>query len=149
MKSICSLAPVLGVLLLGAIIVFTLIMNFTYRIENGRVFYQKVNSLTWKVEKTEMTEAHAPSFKRMMSTYAKDKDQVYLDGRVIRACDPATFKVLDYTWKFSRDAHYVYYRHTRISDDPENFEILEKGASRDSKHRYRYHEIVETFEDPA
>lgn len=149
MKSICSLAPVLGVLVLGIMVVMYLVFNFTYRVENGKVFYQNVNSLTWKIEKSEMTDAHAPSFKRMMSTYAKDKNRVYLDGRVIRGCDPASFKVLDYTWKFSRDAHYVYYRHTRISDDPEHFQVLEKGESKDSKHRYRYQKIVESFEDQA
>ncbi len=145
MKIFSVLAPVFGIMLIGFAALLYCVKNFTYKIEGEKVIHQKVNSQTWKVEKREIAGAHAPSFKIMMSTYAKDKNHAYLDGRLIKGCDPKTFKVLDYTWKFSRDADHVYFRHSKISDDPENFEILEKGESKDRFHRYRYQQVVETF----
>jgi hypothetical protein len=75
------------------------------------------------------------------STYAKDKNHVYLSGHALSGVDPATFEIID--GRYSRDAKFVYRGEERICDDPAHFEVLSGNFVKNSKAVYRLYPKVE------
>jgi hypothetical protein len=75
------------------------------------------------------------------STYAKDKNHVYLSGHALPGVDAATFEIIN--GRYSRDATSVYRGEERICDDPAHFEVLSSNFVKNSKAVYRLYPKVE------
>ncbi|MFA7325176.1 MAG: DKNYY domain-containing protein [Candidatus Kapaibacterium sp.] len=76
--------------------------------------------------------AHLPTFKVLdNSDYAKDKDSVYFEGRIIKGAHSASFRTIGNTI-YSLDKKNVYIYWYKIPNaDPNSFEILETPYSKD------------------
>ena len=117
-----------------------------YEVTNGSVYFRQFNNLNWKTERREVVGANADSFQGMRSSggkYGSDDKHVYFENTLITNGDPQTFRVLDWRNELSRDAQRVYWKSIELSDDPEHFEILDGGYSRDAHHVYYASHIVE------
>ena len=79
----------------------------------------------------EIDGADPASFHAFDQTYARDTSTVYVDGYPLPGADATTFELLDRP-DFARDAHHVYQRDRRVSDDPVHFELLDGNLSKDS-----------------
>lgn len=80
--------------------------------------------------------------------YAKDKNKVFLNERVLKDVDPNTLKFIDEF--YYKDKDHVFVFDNRIKDaDPETFELLEIGYSKDKNNIYYMGEKanvdIETF----
>lgn len=100
------------------------------------------------VEKV-LNGADPPTFRKLASGYAKDQNQVYFKGFVLKGCNPSQFKIIDYTWKFSCDDQGVYYCARLISKNPSGFEPLDYGFARDSQFGYRYSKVLPGSHGPT
>ena len=78
----------------------------SYRIDRGRVYF----------ERESMPYADARTFVDLGCGYAKDCDNVYLDGRVLEYVDPSSFRLKPHSKSHFRD-HYDSYDHGRSYDD--------------------------------
>jgi hypothetical protein len=83
----------------------------------------------------EVDGADPASFHAFDQTYARDTSTVYVDGHPLSGADAGTFEVLDRP-DFAKDAHHVYQRDRRLSDDPAHFELLDGNLSKDSNAVY-------------
>jgi hypothetical protein len=81
--------------------------------------------------------ADPKTFKILDTTYATDKNAVYLDGAPLDEADPATFELLEVP-DFSQDAGHVFMRRAVLSEDPAHFEFLngDGGVTKDGAHVY-------------
>jgi len=131
-----------------AVIFWITLSNLTsgYEVDNGTVYYRSFNNLNWKVERREVIDAHPETiatFANAGGRYGTDNTSVYYHETQIIDADPQSFQVLDWRGNFSRDANRVYWKSIRITSDPENFQILSRGYSKDTEHVYYYSKIVE------
>jgi hypothetical protein len=79
----------------------------------------------------EVVGVDAASFQAFDSTYARDKSNVYFDGRAVPGADAASVELLGRPG-FFKDRRHVYQLDRPISDDPEHFELLDGSLSKDS-----------------
>ena len=126
-----------------------LLGRFGYVNRGTEVVYRTFDMGNGGLVEKKLAGADCATFKKLATGYAKDKAQVYYQGRVLKECSPASFKIIDHTWKFSRDDHAAYYGSALISDDPEGFEPLDYGFARDSKVAYRYNKVLEDSHGPS
>lgn len=139
-------------LLFGITILFTFISfgkqlarvgNAHYKVKAGKVLYcTPVNGLPMFHDEKEVVGADASSFKVFSFPYAKDKNHIYRHNEVIQACDPESFELIGSNKNYSKDKNAVFYAHQCISDDPENFELIEAGLGKDREHIYRFGHVV-------
>src|SRR5258705_3500196 len=80
---------------------------------------------------SEIAGADAASFKAFDTTYAKDRSNAYFAGRPIPAADATSVDVLNCSG-FAKDRNHVYQLDRPISDDPDHFELIDGGLSKDS-----------------
>jgi DKNYY family len=73
----------------------------------------------------EVEGAVVASFEAFDGTYARDKSNVYFDGRPIPDADAASFELLDRPG-FFKDRHRVYQLDRPISEDPAHFPITRR-----------------------
>lgn len=84
----------------------------------------------------EIEQADAESFTILDSTYAKDKDAVYLNGGPLADADPASFALLDEP-DYSKDATHVFLNGRVLSEDVAGFAFLDAGGmTKDGAHVY-------------
>ena len=119
-----------------------LVGRFGYVNRGNEVVYRTFDMGNGGLVEKKLIGADCATFKRLSPGYAKDKAQVYFKSHVLQGCSPSSFKIIDHTWKFSRDDKSVYYCGRLISDDPEGFEALDHGYARDSKVAYRYSKVL-------
>ena len=122
-----------------------------YEVDEGKVYFRSFNNQTWKIDRRQVDGANADTIKAIGSSgglYATDGKTVFFQETSITAADPNTFRILNWREELSRDANHVYWKSQSISDDPDNFKILTRGYSKDSKHVYYASWIVEEA-DPA
>ncbi|RBP47673.1 DKNYY family protein [Roseimicrobium gellanilyticum] len=112
-----------------------------YHVDGKVVWYLQ----SWTSSPFQVAGADVATFEHPLpkgeSSYAKDKNHVYLSGRALKDVDPATFEILD--GRYSRDAKYVHRGEERICDDPANFEVLSGNFVKNSKAVYRLYPQVE------
>ncbi|MEL6107079.1 MAG: DKNYY domain-containing protein [Planctomycetota bacterium] len=110
-----------------------------YEVRESRVFFRSFNNLNWKVERKEVTEANPDSIRTLRGSgglYAKDKETAFFRGIWIKDADIESFRVLDWRKELSRDRNWVYWTSIRLSNDPNHFEVLDGGYSRDRENVY-------------
>lgn len=95
----------------------------------------------------EVDGADIRSFEKLdgESGYARDKNQIYLHGRVIKGADPHSFVRLHAY--FSRDTYFIYYHGIRLSGDPVHFAFVDDHVQKDRRHVYKSGYIIS--DDPA
>jgi DKNYY family protein len=98
-----------------------------YHVRGDKVYYLHA----FPAEAFEIDGADPASFEAFDQTYARDKSTVYVDGAPLPDADAATFQLLDRPG-FAKDAHHVYQRDRRVSDDPAHFELLDGELFADS-----------------
>ncbi|WP_183406967.1 DKNYY domain-containing protein [Nocardioides marmorisolisilvae] len=88
-------------------------------------------------EASKLPQADAKTFTILDTTYAKDKNAVYLDGVVLPDADPGSFGLLEVSG-YSKDATHVFMRDRVLSEDPDHFTFLngDGGVTKDSAHVY-------------
>ena len=104
----------------------SLFENAGYHVRDGKVYY--LNAFPGKA--FEISTADAGTFSAFDSTYGRDKSHVYLDGAQLPNADPSSFELLARPG-FAKDRHHVYQRDRAISDDPDNFELLDGNLAKD------------------
>ena len=117
-----------------------------YEVSNGKVFFRSFNNMNWKVERREVEKADPKTLRKVGRSgglYGKDDRNVFFEGIWIKDADLETFRVLDWRNEFSRDKNWVYWKSIRLSDDPEHFEILAGGYSRDRENVYYASSAIE------
>jgi hypothetical protein len=98
-----------------------------YHVRGDKVYY-----LTgFPARPTQIEEADTATFEAFDTTYARDKSNVYFDGRPIPNADATSFELLDRPG-FFKDRHHVYQLDRPISDDPAHFELLDGDLAKDS-----------------
>ena len=129
-----------------------------YEIDRGRVFY----------DDEIIMHADARSFVDLGCGYAKDKNNVYLDGRVLENVDPSTFRLKERSnWRhrghwernestpehrgYYKTQFNVYYGDKKIDAMAANFVELGGGYAKDSFNVYYFGEklkgcMASTFE---
>lgn len=116
-----------------------------YKVEDAKVIFDTgLKGLgtrqNWVVE-----GAHAASFVVVNKNLAKDKQQVYINGKRIEAGDGATFKHINKNWW--KDKNRVYWGSTAVSNEPSNFKIIQWSGGQlfasDSKRVYQNATIIE------
>lgn len=145
--------------------------NNSYKIKDGVVYFEKPNIKDFQYNKggRKMEYADAKTFKILKDgSYAKDKNNVYYEEKVVSEADPKTFEVLsDMIGKdknsgyfeeikiqnsdtktfqkienlYSKDKNNVYYNHKSIAGaDATTFEIVDKktNVAKDKRNFYRY-----------
>lgn len=98
-----------------------------YHVRGDKVYYLHA----FPGDAFEIDGADPSSFQSFDQTYARDKSTVFVDGRPLPDADAATFELLDRA-NFAKDAHHVYRRDHRVSDDPAHFELLDGEMFSDS-----------------
>jgi hypothetical protein len=98
-----------------------------YHVKNDKVYY--LNAFPGKA--FEISGADAGSFTAFDTTYARDKSNVYINGKPLRGADAASFEVLPRPG-FAKDRQHVYQQDRPISDDPGHFELLDGELAKDS-----------------
>jgi hypothetical protein len=99
----------------------------------------------------ELAGADAKSFKSLdeqgfpEGTYAKDKQHVYFDGKVVTEANASAFVRLKKY--FSRDQHHIFYLNQIVSEDPDHFEFIDDDVQKDRNHVYWFDKIIS--DDPA
>lgn len=117
-----------------------------YEVREGRVYFRSFNNMNWKVERKEVKEADPNSIQTLRGSgglYATDNETAFFDGIWIKDADVASYCVLDWRKQFSRDQNWVYWTSIRLSNDPDHFEILEGGYSRDRENVYYSSSAIE------
>lgn len=102
-----------------------------YHVRDNVVFY--LNPFPGKA--FQIDGADAASFDIFDRTYARDSEQVYINGHPLPGAQPRSFELLDRPG-FSRDSRRVYQHDQPISNDPGNFELLGGGLAKDSTRVY-------------
>jgi len=107
--------------------------NSGYQKENGKWTWISYNEAVGKKAKT-IEKADTKTFVILKNTkYAKDKNFVFLEGRVIKFANPKTFKIINNG--YSKDNKNVYLDcNIIINADPNTFQILGFPYSKDKKH---------------
>lgn len=123
--------------------------NDSYKIEKDKVFY--VVQTTFAAEhggqgyKTLVKNADADSFEELEVGYGKDKNNVFLDGYLIKNADPKTFEIIDFKNEnsygeknYSKDKKFVFFNGNQIEGaNAKSFQILKEiPYSRDDKDYY-------------
>ena len=114
-----------------------------YHVGGEKVYYLR----SFPGDAFEIDGADPASFQVFDQTYARDNATVFVDGRPLPGADAATFELLGRP-DFASDAHHVYLRDRRLSDDPAHFELLDGGLSKDDTSVYWSDGDVLT-DDPA
>ncbi len=117
-----------------------------YEVTDGKVFYRTFNNVNWQVDRKEVVGADPNSITTLENSggqYASDDTRVFFQETGISNADASSFRVLERRRKFSRDANHAYWKSIRLSDDPNNFEVLSRGYSKDTQHVYFTSQIVE------
>ena len=92
-----------------------------------------------------MSRSHM-SFPARYTDYAKDKNHVYFQGKIIENINPNDFKVIDPL--HAKTNRNVYFKNTIIPNaDIDTFESLNGGYSMDKNNYYREGVVVEENED--
>ncbi len=107
--------------------------NSGYQKENGKWTWISYNEAVGKKVKT-IEKADTKTFVILKNTkYAKDKNFVFLEGRIIKFANPKTFKIINNG--YSKDNKNVYLDcNIIINADPNTFQILGFPYSKDKKH---------------
>ena len=113
-----------------------------YHVRDHRVYYYGglMNAYTVELEGVD-----AASFEKVVqkaaspetvlsSSYARDKRQVYYNGKVLPGADPATFEVTGFAR--SKDKNHVYDYLRAFSDDPEHYRHFKDELYIDQDHIY-------------
>ena len=119
-----------------------------YIINNGKVYYQRLKF------RDEMTEADAQTFKNLDYFYAKDKNYVYYQEKLVKGADSDTLKkvelnagnskILDFGSTYASDKNSVYFKNMKIEGaDPASFVMLEQGYYKDKRYLYFYGKRLE------
>ena len=120
-----------------------------YEIDRGRVFF----------DDEIIMHANARSFVDLGCGYAKDKVNVYLDGRVLENVDPSTFRLKERsTWRhrghwernepdpahrgYYKTQFNVYYGDKKIDAVPGSFKELGGGYAKDAFNVFYYGEKI-------
>lgn len=119
-----------------------------YHIADDKVYYfGGINSGPAK----ELNGANPKSFESLdkegfpEGTYAKDKQKVYFEGKIIAEANASSFVRL--RRYFSRDQYHVFYLNQTVSDDPDHFEFIDEDVQKDRKHVFYADKIIS--DDPA
>ena len=102
-----------------------------YHVRDDVVFY--LNPFPGKA--FEIDGADASTFEVIDGTYARDSEQVYLNGNPLPGAQPGSFELLDRPG-FAKDSRRVYQHDQPISTDPGHFELLGGGLSLDRTRVY-------------
>ena len=135
--------------LLIAMIGFTLMANAQrYEVERGRVYFGH----------EVLKYADARSFVDLGCGYAKDRYNVYMDGRVLENVDPASFRLKERSsWRkrsdydestptrrgYFKTKFNVYYGDRKLDAVPNSFKELGGGYAKDAFNVFYYGEKVE------
>ena len=110
-----------------------------YEVHGESVYFRSFSNVNFKIERREVKDADPDSIRSIRFSggkYAKDKDRAFFEGISITDADVESFRVLDWRKQFSRDKTRVYWASLEVSKDPEHFEILGAGYSRDRENVY-------------
>ncbi|MEO1527941.1 MAG: DKNYY domain-containing protein [Planctomycetota bacterium] len=117
-----------------------------YEVADGTVYFRSFNNMNWKVERREVKKADSVSIRKIGGSgglYGKDDSFVFFEEIWIKDADAESFHVLDWRRNFSCDKNWVYWQSIRLSDDPDHFEILQGGYSRDRNYVYHASSAIE------
>jgi len=97
------------------------------------------------LQNQELVDAHAPSFSMLNRKYSKDRQMVWLYGKVLDSKPNASsFRVITPHSDFTLDKDSVFYKGIRIEgSDPDQFEIIREDYGKDGNHVYRKEKILE------
>lgn len=95
------------------------VVNATYKVEEGKGYYN--NEV--------LDEADPETFEQIgCCEFAKDKDNVFVLGKLVEGVDPKTFERVRSDSSYFWDKENAYYHSTLFKDvDVENFEVLPGG----------------------
>ncbi|MET3961541.1 hypothetical protein ABIE44_001475 [Marmoricola sp. OAE513] len=99
-----------------------------YHVRGEKVYYLRA----FPGDASRIETADATTFTVLDTTYAKDKNAVYLDGEVLTEADPATFELLDRA-NYTADASHVFLSGKVLSTDVAHFELIADGLAKDSE----------------
>ena len=137
------------ILCLGGLLVLSylfLTRNFLgYTIIDGAVVYQHMEGTSWKRQQRRLPNADPKTFKifGFSGVYAKDKNHVYLEGRLIREANPQHFKILEDLYKYAKDDQYLFCGTQKIGDIADGFTYLGNGYATNDKHAFKQGNIIE------
>lgn len=142
-----------GMALVAAIFVWMALSKLSsgYEVSDGSVYWRHFNNVNWKVERRQVAEADPLTIATVSHSgglYGTDGTHVFCEGELIADAHSGTFVVLDWREHLSHDAYHVYWKTIRMSSEPEHFEVLSRGYSKDSKQVYYASRVVEGA-DPA
>ena len=129
-----------------------------YWLKDGKAYY--LNGWLFKDDEPELAtianyeikEADIATFKIINFNYAKDKNHVYLYGKILTNRDSQTFQlVTEKAYQYTKDKNHVYYNDEIIDNaNPASFVLLDysTGYSKDDKYVF-YERTMLPGADPA
>lgn len=134
-----------------------------YNVEVGKIYYMAICHLDDGCAplgcsdpycvcspKIVLSDADIESFEIFGLHYAKDKNHVYRDGKIVDYMDAQTFEYLDIT--YSKDKNYVYKNGKEFNiADPETFELIPEiyAAAKDKNNFYQFGEIIRNVDESS
>ena len=85
------------------------------------------------VQEQVVTGAAPADFEILGRNHGRDKTHVFFQSHEIKDCDPASAQLLAEKNYYLRDKKHVFAGNFLLSDDPDHFELLSRGWSRDSR----------------
>ena len=112
-----------------------------YAVENGKVLYKAGKFPNYGT--THIKEADPETFEVIKYPYAKDGNYVYLKGQIIKGANPKSFELMNMKWRYGKDDQAIYLRWEKLSEDLENFKMLDENVSLDGNQVYYWGDTLE------
>jgi hypothetical protein len=120
--------------------------NSGYVARDGKVYFRSFDNLHWRFDAQAVPDANPAGIRTVESSgqqYGTDGTLVFHGSASITGADPSSFQVLSWQRHYSRDAHSIYWRSIKITDDVDRWQMLPQGYSKDSRYVYYGKSIVE------
>ncbi|MFN8611712.1 MAG: DKNYY domain-containing protein [Vulcanimicrobiota bacterium] len=103
-----------------------------YSVHSGRVTWGQRQPKGY-VQEQVVTGAVPAAFEILGKNHGRDNNHVFFQTKELKGCDPASAQLLAEKNFYLRDKSQVFAGDLPISDDPDHFELLSRGWSRDSR----------------
>ena len=114
-------------------------LRIGYFKKDKTIYFRDYHSVKWfNYSSWELKDVDKKSFRKVTKRFAKDKDHVYYEGVLVEGCDPNSAELVKKHYGYIKDKNHVFYRGKILSNEPENFQVLLAGYSKDSRLVYNY-----------
>ena len=116
-----------------------------YKTVDGKVVYQNIKGASWKKVQREVEGADPETLKifGFSGVYAKDRNHVFLEGKLIPEADPASFKILEGLYKYAKDENHLFCSTRKIGVISDGFEYLGGGFAKSDVHVFNRGQVLE------